>query len=368
MLRGRLREVRRNATFALQSGVAAGAAWLVAHNLLHHERPFFAPIAAVIVLNASGGLRWHRALELVFGVALGIAVADLFVYLVGVGVLQIAAVVTLAILFTVLLGGRNLAIAQAAASAIIVVALSPPDSVGLNLERFVDALVGGGVGLLVMVFVLPHDPLARVRGAAGEALGQLDAALKMTAQALTESDPALARRALSDLRRKEAQHEQLAEELTLGSESVLLAPLRWRDRSALERYRHSAVHVERATRNTRVLARRSATAIKDAEPVPAALGEALRTLASAVTCLEGELAADAEPAGTRDLALRAVRISADAYRDGVGFSGAVVVAQVRSAAVDLLRATGLSEADADRWVDRAAGRGPRRGPGVASGG
>jgi uncharacterized UPF0146 family protein len=53
------------------------------------------------------------------------------------------------------------------------------------------------------------------------------------------------------------------------------------------------------------------------------------------------------------LVLEAVALASEAYRVGVGFSGAVVVAQVRSAAVDLLIATGLPEEAADRAV-RAA--------------
>jgi hypothetical protein len=39
----------------------------------------------------------------------------------------------------------------------------------------------------------------------------------------------------------------------------------------------------------------------------------------------------------------------------IGFSGGVVVAQVRSAATDLLRASGVDFAEAPRLVRRAAG-------------
>ncbi|HET6212813.1 MAG TPA: hypothetical protein VFE14_08080, partial [Micromonosporaceae bacterium] len=59
-----------------------------------------------------------------------------------------------------------------------------------------------------------------------------------------------------------------------------------------------------------------------------------------------------------DLAVRAVREAGDAYRVGVGFSGSVVVAQVRSIASDLLRAAGLDHDEAARLVRRAGGRVP----------
>jgi hypothetical protein len=63
----------------------------------------------------------------------------------------------------------------------------------------------------------------------------------------------------------------------------------------------------------------------------------------------------------RDRLLEAVRTASDAYELGVGFSGSVAVAQVRSAAVDLLRGTGLSEDRADRLV-AGAGTGPSAEP------
>ncbi len=352
-MRERVRRVQLDAPFAVQSGLAAGAAWFVAQGVVGHERPFFAPIAAVIVLSSSGGLRWRRALELVAGVALGIAIADVLIFLVGVGVVQIVIVVTLAILIAVFVGGGSLAVAQAASSAMLVVTLAPREG-DLNLDRFVDAIVGGIVGLLVMSLVFPHNPLTRVRRAAGAALTQLAEAVALTADALRSGDPALARQALNDLRAGESWHTDLADSLTIGREAAVLAPLQWRRRPALRRYLTAAVHIERATRNVRVLARRSAAVVAHAEPVPQALTAALDALALAVRTIRDELAAGREPVAAQEPAVDAVRAAGEAYQAGVGFSGGVVVAQVRSAVVDLLRATGLTEGRADRLVEAVA--------------
>ena len=62
-----------------------------------------------------------------------------------------------------------------------------------------------------------------------------------------------------------------------------------------------------------------------------------------------------EPKRAREQALRAVRTAGHAYRDGVGFSGAVVVAQVRTTVSDLLVASGLSQEDANHLVRRLFG-------------
>jgi uncharacterized membrane protein YgaE (UPF0421/DUF939 family) len=352
-VRERLHRVRLDATFALQSGLAAGAAWFVAREFVGHDQPFFAPIAAVIVLSASSGLRWRRTLELVGGVALGIALADALIVLAGVGTVQIVVVVTIAILITVFFGGGNLAVAQAASSAVLVVALTPREG-DLNLDRLVDALVGGTVGLAVMALVLPQNPLTRVQRAAGAALNQLAESLALTARGLRERDAGAPRRALADLRATEGQYLDLADVLTIGQESATLSPLRWRMRPALARYRRARVHLERASRNVRVLARRSAAVVLQGEPVPDELPQALDTLAGAVRALRDELAAQREPTKAREQALVAVRTAGEAYRAGVGFSGSAVVAQLRGAVVDLLRATGVTEERADRLVDAAS--------------
>jgi hypothetical protein len=48
----------------LQTAVAAGVAWFLAVLILGHERPEFAPIAAVISLGLAVGERSRRVLEL----------------------------------------------------------------------------------------------------------------------------------------------------------------------------------------------------------------------------------------------------------------------------------------------------------------
>jgi hypothetical protein len=170
------------------------------------------------------------------------------------------------------------------------------------------------------------------------------------AEAFEQADPGRADAALDALRANENEHQNLRDSLTAAQETATLAPIRWRSRPALHLYLDSAVHIERATRNIRVLARRAAVSLRDGESVPPRLCEGLRRLADAVATLRRELADGRLPIRARQLILEAVALVSEAYRVGVGFSGAVVVAQVRSAAVDLLLATGLPENEAARAV------------------
>ncbi|MGH8838440.1 MAG: FUSC family protein, partial [Jiangellaceae bacterium] len=148
--RDRLRRLRLTAVPIMQCAVGAALAWWVATGpLIGHERPFFAPIAALISLGVGLGQRLPRVVELVVGVAVGVLVGDLLVAWIGTGVAQIALVVALAMVAAVALGGGAVIVTQAAASAVLVATLTPTADEGVNLDRFVDTLVGGGIGLVV---------------------------------------------------------------------------------------------------------------------------------------------------------------------------------------------------------------------------
>jgi hypothetical protein len=116
-----------------------------------------------------------------------------------------------------------------------------------------------------------------------------------------------------------------------------------------------AAQLTYALRNVRVLLRRAETALNDREPIPEVLPVSVRHLGDAVELLRQEWDRGVEPLAARERALRAVAESGRAYREGVGYSGGVVVAQTRTAVADLLRATGVEYAEATRRVRHAIG-------------
>lgn len=355
----RWRRVRAALLFAAQAAIASGLSWLVANDLLHHARPFFAPIAAVIALNVSIGQRLRRVVELVLGVALGILVGDSLIYLIGTGPVQIGLGVGAAILVAVFLGGGPIVIGQAAASAVLIATLAPPTG-GIYYTRFVDALTGGVIGILVMALLLPVNPLTVIRRAAGPAFDVIATGLRDCAAALAHGDRDGAQAALDRMRVGEARVAAFRDALAGAREAATLAPVFWRSRGPLALYLDAAVHVDHALRNGRVLARRTVALIRDGETVPVGLVAAHEELAEAVERLRDELAASLEPVAVRERALAAVRTAADAYRAGLGFSGDVVVAQIRTMATDLLLASGLDRPVVERAIRRAVGRVPAR--------
>src|SRR5215210_8079517 len=95
-LRAGARQVRSSWWPILQTAVAASAAWYLAALIFGHEQPFVAPIATVISLGATAGRTGRRAVEWFFGVTLGLVVADLLMFAMGTGPLQIGLVVAFA--------------------------------------------------------------------------------------------------------------------------------------------------------------------------------------------------------------------------------------------------------------------------------
>jgi uncharacterized membrane protein YgaE (UPF0421/DUF939 family) len=145
----------------LQASAAAGVAWYVAHDLIGHAQPFFAPIAAAVALSTSHVQRARRSLQMIVGVLLGIGVSELLHPIVGDGAVAIGVVVLVTLLLAVAVGvgfvGEGMMFFnQAAASAILVIALH---KAGTGAERAIDALVGGGVALVIGVGLFPADPL-----------------------------------------------------------------------------------------------------------------------------------------------------------------------------------------------------------------
>lgn len=328
----------------VQSALSAGLAWLVATLLIGHQHPFFAPIAAVVCLGVSLGQRLRRVGELVVGVSVGVGVGDALISWIGSGPWQIALVVGLAMSAAVLLDGGSVIALQAGSSAVLVATLLPP-SQGGGFDRMIDALTGGLVGLAVAA-LLPANPVTVAQRQAKALTNTLSAALRNIAEAIVEKDSVKAAGVLAELRTSQTAIDEYKSALQTGVEIARIAPIRWRSKDELARYQAVAGPVDYAIRNTRVLARRAMAALKAEEEIPEGVPEVLKDYADAVDCLKGELEKGKEPKGTREAIRNAARHLTARRLGGDGFSSKVVLAQIRSVAVDLLQATGLNRAEA----------------------
>ncbi|MET8000477.1 FUSC family protein [Nonomuraea glycinis] len=341
-IRERVRSFGLVAPSIAQAAVGSGLAWLVATQVLGHTRPFFAPIAVLISVGIGLGQRLRRVAELVVGVGLGVGVGDLLVTWIGSGAWQIALVVALAMVTAVLLDSGALFVAQVASSAVLVVAVLPGDHAG-GFDRMLDAFTGGLIGLAA-VALMPASPLTLAAKHASGVLDALSTALEQAAEAIEKRDADLAAEALEEARGTQVAVEEFEQALETSKEIIMISPMHWHRRARLARYETAAEPVDHALRNVRVLARRTLAALGEMHPPPRALADAMREVSEAALLLQLELAAGREPV----LARQALIAVANRERpEQLGFSAAVILAQLRSIVVDLLRATGAGHEEAD---------------------
>jgi uncharacterized membrane protein YgaE (UPF0421/DUF939 family) len=334
----------------LETAGAAVIAWYLAQLLLSDRETGFAPIAAVICLGATLGQQRERALELMGGVVVGVLIADLLVRLLGTGPPQVGLMVVLAMSAAAVVGGGPLLMTESGVSAIII-GSAAPTTLGLFPTRPIEALIGGAVAFGVHSLVFPPNPLVHVSRAAHVLFGGLGHTLEELAAVLETGDAGRAQRALEAARSLDGDMRALGEALALGRETARTAPLRWVDRAALDRQEEIGRHLDFAVRNTRVLARDTVRYVRaNGAPVPdvaaaiAGLGRAIWALAAAFDDPDTR----EQP---RRLALLAAGRASEAMARHADLMLTEIAGQVRSTAVDLVRAAQAGTPDEDAFAE-----------------
>ena len=337
------RRVRAHWWSIVQCAVGAALAWEFARLTLGHSLPLFAPVAAIVCLGISHAQRIRRVGELALGVTLGVGIGDLLIHEIGHGGWQLAVVVILGMTAAQSLDSGGVVTNQAALQSVFVCVLPPPS--GGLVTRWEDALVGGAVALLVAALA-PPDPRREVAARAQSLVTILADVLSEASLAIRTRDPALADDALYRARATQSDVDRWERAILAGEEISRISPLRRHRRPDLERYRLTLLAVDRATRNLRVALRRIAAELDSGENLSEPIAEVLADLAAALRGLHRELSlspAAARADGTSAAALMALAPRLDPQALGAGsLSATVVVAQVRSAVIDLLGAHGMS--------------------------
>ncbi len=315
-----------------QSALAAGAAWEIALQIPGHGQPFFAPIAAVIALGAERGRRGRQAIEMMLGVALGILLGAGIVAVGGSGAWQLVVATAVALAVATGAGASPVIRIQAAASAILVVALHRPGT-NLATQRLVDALIGGGIAIVLARLLFPVDPFALVRGEAVRLRSALAAALDEIAGSLAAGDYARARAAETLV--DSIDERRFEDALGLARDVVRKAPRRRPMREELEALGASWQELDAAVSDAHAVATGAIRVLAD-RPAPAPeLGRAVRAAAEAVR--------RTDPAEAREAAEAATAEATSATRGDVSLGAGVVGHGVAAVAGHVLRAAAARE-------------------------
>jgi uncharacterized membrane protein YccC len=359
--------VLRRAVFRVQSrwvvlvlgATAAGISYLLASTVFGPEQAFFAPIAAILCVGTTAGRRLRRAFEITVGVAVGLTAADLLLRAVGAGPLQLALAVLAAMTVAIALGARTLMANQAAVAAVLVVALSPGGEQS-SLARLADALIGGGVALVLTTWLVP-DPLRGARRLVSALLDDLAAALEGAAEALRETHLAAAETAIERSEQVFRRLADLDDAMQEAHEAVLLGRRGRTSRRSLRPMLLVRGRLDVLAGTTRALARASAGAVRHGEHVHPNLATAVDRLADGVRGLCAWAENGAPPGAARVDALEAAALASAVLEDRRALASSAVVGQVRSGAVDVLRSTGMDHRSAVAELERVAGRADQLG-------
>ncbi len=349
----------------VQAALAAGVAYGIATVVLGHTQPFFAAIAAWVCLGFSFDRELRKVAEVAAGVALGVALGDVMVHLIGSGWWQIALVMGVSALIARFVDRGPLVTIQAGVQAGVVVGL--PASVATNgaFGRWTDALVGGGVALLVAL-ITPGDPRRRIRDLAQSATRELALTLESVALGLRDGDADELAAALVRGRAAEKSLEEWHDVATKSDEIARVSVNRVL-RAEITRLTGQAVLVDRAMRSVRVLARRAPATLRslgelgdegshrvtaaplsgglppppEVDPSADPVADLVVRLAHGVRLLAAALGSGTGMAQARDALLDVAR-DVDPRTVGEGYwQVQSLVLLLRSPVVDLLEAAGL---------------------------
>lgn len=347
-LKARSMRLRARAWLILQAATGATIAWFIAHDLLGHPLPFFAPITAMICLGLTYEDRLRRIVELTIGVAIGVAIGDIFVAQFGSGLWQILAVCTVAMSLAVLAGAGQLLMMQAGIQGVIITTLVAGE--GEAFSRWVDAAVGGGVAMVIAMLAPMRSTTRRPRERVVELVGHLAEMLTDTAQSLRNRDAERAVRALETARGLSTEMDTLRASTIEAVAAARVAPLLSRThRTQLREIQTLLPPLDLAIRNVRVLARRAEAAVSAGEFVPDSYIDMVEALAEASATIQEHLADQTPLGGAQEDLVHLARQSTWGHSKAQ-LSAEVLRAQVRSTVVDLLVLSGMTLAQARQRV------------------
>lgn len=342
-----IERVRESAPAVLQIVIAATAAFAFAHYGLGHAVPLLGATVTVSSLGLVRDARPRRVLETVIGMIVGILIAELIVLMAGVGWWQLAITLTLTLVVTRFLSAQPaFAIAAAIQSAIVMVI---PESV--PFVRLIDGIVGGVAALLVTALV-PRRPLHAATREGVAFLAAFDSAVLTLVQALRRGDRIRAERGLEKARALQQLVDDWRVTLESGAAIARISPFLRRQRFELDRHERVRAHLDLASRNLRVIARRVVYLSDDREPRPVA-ADLLSELAAGARVIGDSLAdISFEPPAREAVRAVAARLDPTALTGGRAGGDHNLLGALRPLAVDLMTAAGMPAADARAALPR----------------
>ncbi|MFH0411528.1 aromatic acid exporter family protein [Corynebacterium sp. L4756] len=351
-LRSRIKRVRSRFPYIVQATVGAGLAYWVAHELVGHPQPFFAPIAVVIILGLSGGDRLSRAFEMALGGVMGVAVGDLLFHTTGSGPLQITMLVFIALIVGSLLTKSVLVSNQIVIGSILIATIMPPNAEVGGLERAIDAMIGSIIGIITIA-LLPNSPLTNGRNEISKVLAIISSVLADVVDGLRANDHAIIDHAMDAVSDSQTDINKMLAAAKSGKETTNVSPLMWGSRRQMRSFERLLEPVDNCVRLVQVLARRAGVLCEDGDKVSEKQIDLLAELSDIALSLSAVYEKNTKVIEAQEIPVLINRLRTVAAESGTEVLGKksvlsayAILAQTRSVAVDLMIVCGMSRESA----------------------
>lgn len=237
-------------TLIVKTALAASLSWALASWLVG-ERPYFAPLAAILSIQATVAASLSRGVQRSLGVVLGILLATAAAHWVGANPFSVGALVLVGTALASRMHLGPYATPQVAVTALLVLTLGG-HTPAYAVARAADTVIGAGLAVLLNATLAPADFSERARRSTRHTAAGLAGVWRCLGRSLASGQPV---QILGRARGLEKGLRRSDEDLGLALESLRLSPLRSGSRSLLERTRHAQSALERAFAHTRGAAR-----------------------------------------------------------------------------------------------------------------
>ena len=337
-MRAAVRRATESLPAVIQIVIAAVAAYSIAHFLLGHPIPFIAVSVTITSLGLTRDARPRRVFDNALGIAIGITLSELLVFVVGRGVWQIAIVLLVVLVISRALSANPaFAVAATVQSAIVVIV---PGPTGLVFTRTLDAVIAGVVALLATALI-PRNPNHAAARERRRLFAAVDEGVTSVVECLRDADEAAGELGLARLRRTQPMINAWGDALESALAVTRISPFLRSRMPELKRDSRFLAAADLATRHLRTLARRSEFLVRDGVHRPA-LAETVAQLATGLRLI-GQEADDPQVGGTARSVLTDVarRLKPDSIVPGGHVTDQAIVLMLRPLAVDLLVGTGM---------------------------
>lgn len=342
-----LQRIGASSMAIIQIVVAATAAFAFSVYVIGHPAPLLAATVTLSSLGFQRDARPIRVLETVFGMLVGILVAEILFLVIGAGWWQMGLALTATLVVARFLSPRASFALVAGLQSIIV--MSVPASA--PFAKLLDGVVGGVAALLVTALIPRSAGSIELRDGR-RLLAGIDSAMSSIILGLRHGSRDHTGRGLDKARALQADVDAWREALESATAIARISPFLRRQRSELARHTRILQALDLASRNLRVVARRASYLCEDGAPRPTA-AETLEGLRRATAMIADALEdISMEPVAREAVLAIARRLDPSRMMPAAKAGDKNLVGAYRPLAVDLLQAAGMDPGEARRAVPR----------------